>query len=269
MRRRRSDSGHHWRDHVGANRGVQIVAGAFAICLVTQCGASSQRATPATAPSTTGSTTTAVPATTTVPVSTDRRIADASMAADGDIGEGWTLRPNDEPWLLDAAAAAAIPSCAPFLDIVFESERRPATVASAMFAKGFSGRTVAYVVVLPDEARATAMIDAVASPEFETCMLDYLSRPTPEDGGQHTSKHLDWPALDLAGDQSVLLGTTETYVGAYGDPAEYPAPWAFFRSGRVVGMLAPPYGSGDFTDAELVAAVGRAVDRMQAAQSGT
>jgi hypothetical protein len=195
----------------------------------------------------------------------DQQIADASMAADGDLGDGWKLLPDDEPWHLDAGAAAAIPSCAPFLDVVFESERRPAPVASAMFAKGWSGRTVVYVVVLPDEAGATAMMDAVASPEFETCLLDYLSRPTPGAGGQHTSKHADWPNLDLAGDQAVLIGTTESYAGYYGNPSEYPAAWAFFRAGRVVSVVGPPYA--DYTDPELVAAISRTVDRIRAAQS--
>jgi hypothetical protein len=256
---------------------ARICAGVVAMFLIAQCSDDNQRTTPETtpetaretAPSATESASTVPPVVaTTTPMLSDQEIADASMLADGEIGERWVLAPDDAAWHLDAGAAAAIPSCAPFIDVVFESERRPAAVASAMFVKGVVGaHTIAYVVVLPDEAGARAMMDAVAGADFEACLLDYQSRPTPGSGGQHISAHLDWPPLDLAGDQSVLIGTNETFTGDSGLPWTYPAAWAFVRSGRIVSILGPPYVS--YTDAELVAAVSLAVERMRAAAAGS
>ena len=71
---------------------------------------------------------------------------------------------------MTAELAATVPSCAPFVDVVFEGN-------TGVWAHTSLGRemdiTFTSVTVFPTEAEAAAMVAATATPEFDECWADF------------------------------------------------------------------------------------------------
>lgn len=132
---------------------------------------------------------TIAPTTTTVFVNPPSytQIADSVLLDANEYAPGWTVNTGpSKKVVLDSVAAASVPGCVAFLDVVFESDRRPAVTSHRWFF-GLEGRPAQvsqYVVVLADDAAAEAMFDGMADPNFETdCFRPYLPIGAPTSGG--------------------------------------------------------------------------------------
>ena len=97
-------------------------------------------------------------------------IAEAALLQPGDIGDGWQDLGSQFAWPMTAELAASVPSCAPFVDVVFEGN-------TGVWAHTTLGRNtdIAFtsVTVFPTEAEAAAMVAATATPEFDQCWADF------------------------------------------------------------------------------------------------
>lgn len=206
------------------------------------------------APTTVAPTSTAAPTTNapiTVPPGDDAELAEALLLEEPEYAEGWfalDLGVNAVPTKvvqLDAAVADGLPSCAGYVDVVFEGPRRPASVAYRwFFHPDPAAQMVQYVVVLPDEAAATAMFDATEDPNFvDGCLSDYIATFPNEyccDVNVPASPlsiegKVEAPAITIAGDQS----SVRAYVGSWIDEqgvSHGPEQWvsATVRVGRSV-----------------------------------
>ena len=123
----------------------------------------------------------------------------------GDFGNGWSISHEYDDYTTRVAAdvAATVPSCAPYVDFVFDSPRRD-TVASQMryqTPRSFTLWDVVYI--FPSESAASLVMDKIAEPEFLDCFTTYLEAATPviNPGGTSTSEVVDTPPLVEHGDR--------------------------------------------------------------------
>lgn len=226
--------------------------------------------TPTTAPSTSLSPATVAPSmppSTAQPASVDppsasadRQFAAAVALTPDDWGANYSVDPETVRWRMTRELAETLPECAPFLDTVFESPGRPATVTTAM-ATTFTWANWQYVVVFPDVTGAETMMDALHDPRYPECDARYRSAYWAWMGFDVNDNFGIGvpPQLDLAGDDSVVVDVTESFLrdGHQTIP--------FVRAGRTVMMFDAPY----YDDDELVVIVNRAVERVSAAEAGT
>lgn len=197
---------------------------------------------------------TTVVATTTVPPGSDAELAESMLLKESEYAEGWyalDVGVNVVPTKvvqLDAAVADGLPSCAGYVDVVFEGPRRPAGVAYRwFFHPDPASQLLQYVVVLPDEAAAKAMFDATEEPDFvDGCLSDYIAMfpnevccdvNVPESPLRVEGK-LESPALSLSGDQSSMRVYEGSWVDQQGE-SHGPEQWASatVRVGRSVMMI--------------------------------
>ena len=125
---------------------------------------------------------------------------------------------------MTAELAASVPSCAPFVDVVFEGN-------TGVWAHTGLGRNmdIAFtsVTVFQTEAEAAAMVAATATPEFDQCWADFnevavVELPFGIDSASY--EPVEPPDVELGGDSSSLhaldgtitLGSSEfrTHVSA-------------------------------------------------------
>jgi hypothetical protein len=122
-----------------------------------------------------------------------------------------------QPVTLDGSVAAELPACQPFLDTVFESEARPATVGYKAFGnEALDIMMFQYIVVHPTSAQAAAMLDGMQDPAFvEECIPAYeTTRPV-----QCCDEVTDWVAVS-SGDGEleppvVAVDTDDAWVRRY------------------------------------------------------
>jgi hypothetical protein len=184
----------------------------------------------------------------------DRRFAGAVALTPHDWGANYTFGRWANGFRMSRELAETLPECAPFLDTVFESPGRPATVTTATAATGTRLPPLhwQYVVVFPDVAGAEAMMDAVHDPRYPDCDARYRSELS---GGDPAPSGGVPPRLDLAGDDSVVVNTTP-----------------YVRAGRTVMTFDSVryHWPDDEADARAVErVVARAVERVEAAEAGT
>lgn len=211
--------------------------------------------------------------TTTVPALTDAEIAQAGLLTTAEVGDNYR-RSNTVTFHLDrdTGPGADRLACASFLDTVFESPDRPATVRIQAFA--FPGAQMQqYVVVFPDESGALAMMRSVADPTFPACMAAITTAmwssaefvPTPY-------QPFDPRPLAPVGDEMKVVAVrgTYSYHGAdYDDEGLIP----FVRVGRAVTWLNPSsaptvYNTPGYPDSQLEKAITTAAEHLRAAQAG-
>lgn len=199
-----------------------------------------------TSTSTAATSTTAAPSTTPAPVDlSDEDIARAVLLSPAEYAPNWsTIGQNSNPIGLDADKAATHAECAGFVDVVFESPRRPAAVQWAVYTHGPPiDEGLEYLVVFPDEAAAIAMFDAANDPRFiDECRPAYIG---PEPPCCQPITYEFWPnpvgfvgqegLFEPVGDQSVFTSTEFTFTD---------------ETGKVVGP---------FTDYVALVRVGRVV----------
>jgi hypothetical protein len=115
--------------------------------------------------------------------------------------------------------------------------------------------------VFPEEAMATAMMDAVARPSFGDCWAAYVlesANPAYHETGE--SHHVKAAPLGQVGDQVEVIGIEGTIVQdgtTYDDHRRA----AFMRVGRAVVIIDPPYVPS-VTDEALVQMLTLAAGRL-------
>lgn len=149
--------------------------------------------TPATEPTDTAGSTTA-----------EQAIARAALLQPDDIGDGWQDYGPDSAFPMTAELAASVPSCARFVDVVFEGN-------TGVWASTALGRNmdIAFtsVTLFPTNAEAAAMVAATATPEFDQCWSDFNEVATVElpFGIESASyESVEPPDVELGGDSSSL-----------------------------------------------------------------
>ena len=175
---------------------------------------------PTTVAPTTVAPTTVAPTTVgpTVPSLPDDEIAVAGLLSANEIGDGYE-ESGTPTFTLDRSGGpgATSAACSPFLDTVFESADRPATVAVRAFTK--PGATMQqYVVVFADRADAEAMMVAINDPAFPECLGAIVTEAyTANDPPEVTSRTALVPAvarpLQAVGDDMVVLRVAEPMSG--------------------------------------------------------
>jgi hypothetical protein len=216
-------------------------------------------------------TTTALPATT-LPPPSDDQIAEAAFLTADEVGDDFGPSRQVDIWTLEGETAAAVPECAAFLDTVFESAARPATVAVEGYSKE-GAEFEQYVVVLPTVAGARAMMSAVGDPSFPACWAPFISaiyNKTQQCCTDYSYQPAAAHTLEPVGEEmdNLALSGTISYLGeTYVD--EGPTP--FVRVGRAVMILNPPSlatvvpGTG-YPDGQLDRAMAVSVERLRTAQ---
>jgi hypothetical protein len=138
------------------------------------------------------------------PATGDEGIARAALLQPDDIGDGWQDYGSDSAFPMTAELAAAVPSCAPFVDVVFDGN-------TGVWASTGLGRDmdIAFtsVTVFATEADASAMVAATATPEFDQCWADFnevavVELPFGIDSASY--EPVEPPDLELGGDSSSL-----------------------------------------------------------------
>lgn len=202
----------------------------------------------ATSVSTAATTSTVVSSTTsTVPVAelTDEDLAQAMVLTAAEYAPGWgSIGQNGSPRQLDAAKASTHAECAGFVDVAFEGPRRPAAVVWNELAYGPPLEAATqYVVVLPDDAAAIAMFEAVNDPRFiGECRPAYIGPEVPCCVAASVSV---WPnpvgfvhqegLFDHVGDESVFTEREFTWIDENGQLVEGETEFlAVIRVGRSV-----------------------------------
>ncbi len=160
-------------------------------------------------------------------------IAEAALLQPADVGDGWQDLGSQFAWPMTAELAASVPSCAPFVDVVFEGN-------TGVWAHTTLGRNtdIAFtsVTVFPTEAEAAAMVAATAAPEFDQCWAEFnevgvVSMGIGVDSASYES--VEPPDVDLGGDSSSLQALEGTMMfGATSVPDSCVC--AFVQQGRTV-----------------------------------
>jgi hypothetical protein len=181
-------------------------------------------------------------------VASDSEIAASGFLSKGDIGSGWSEARFAVPW--SPALALVTTECSEFLS-VFGTQGVFATIG----VKGFSGLGQAFqqtVLVFPDQARATAMMDSVEQSGFGDCWVDYATGANNAAFHETSTGHFVAVAQPTTvGDQMEVIGIDGTIVPASGVGRADSRRAAFMRVGRAVTIIDPPYTSS-VTDDVLV-----------------
>jgi hypothetical protein len=131
-------------------------------------------------------------------------VASAALLRPDDVGEGWQDFGTGAAFPMTAELAASVPSCAAFVDVVFEGN-------NAEWAHTGLGRNmdIAFtsVAVFDNEADAAAMVAATATPEFDQCWTDFnevaiVELPFGIESASYES--VAPPDVELGGDSSSL-----------------------------------------------------------------
>lgn len=218
-------------------------------------------------------TTTSVPSTTLALPQSDVAIAEAGLLTYEDIdfiGGGWTEGFVGEVGPMDSATAATVPSCAPFVDVVFENDGRPATIRKRWFGR-LDGLIEQDVVVFPTLDGAVAMMDAVADPAFPACWADFgeVALNSLECCEGATSEPVEPHAIRRFGDQMVNLAFAgQALINGVPTPGE--GAMVFVRVGRAVMFVNPPAildtGEPGYSDEQVEQFLAISVAKLRAAQ---
>jgi hypothetical protein len=173
-----------------------LLAGAMLTTAVTACSDATDSAAPAPTETPaqssiesadTDAPTTVVPSTgapSTTNAFSDVEIADRMLLDGDEYSPGWQVLAFKQ-YLWDQQVAATVPGCATYIDSVFSADDPPNTTATRWFhaPPGRAGAMGQWVVVLPTEADATTLFDAVTAPDFVAdCRLPYMdaAKASPE-----------------------------------------------------------------------------------------
>ena len=206
---------------------------------------------PATEPATSGESTAA---------SGDVALAQTALLRAEDIGEGWQNYGPASAFPMKGELAASLPSCAPFVDVVFEGN-------TGAWAHTSLGRNMdialTSVTVFASATEAAAMIAATAKPQFDKCWADFneiavVQLPFGIKSAKYES--VEPPDVKLGGDSSslhALVGTIELGSSSVPDTCVC----AFVQRGRTVisfHSAAPVFSASERSD--LIAAAVARVD---------
>jgi hypothetical protein len=167
------------------------------------------------------------------PADGDASLAQKMLLRPEDIGEGWKDYGPTSAFPMSAEIAASLPSCAAFVDVIFEGN-------NGKWAHTAIGRNmdVAFtsVTVFANDAEAAAMVAATATPEFDLCWAAFnevASLKLPFGITAASYESVTPPAVELGGDSSslhALAGTIRLGTSEVPDSCVC----AFVRRGRTV-----------------------------------
>ncbi len=184
------------------------------------------------------------------PATGDEDIARAALLQPDDIGDEWQDYGPDSAFPMTAELAAAVPSCAPFVDIAFDGN-------TGVWASTGLGRDmdIAFtsVTVFATEADAAAMVAATATPEFDQCWADFnevavVELPFGIESASYES--VEPPAVALGGDSSSLHALDGTITLGSTDVPDS-CVCAFVQQGRSVVAFhsaAPVFSAAERSD---------------------
>jgi hypothetical protein len=191
-------------------------------------------------------------------------MAEAALLDADDLGADWSDLGPDNAFPMTAALAAAVPSCAPFIDIVFDDN-------AGVWAHTALGRNadIAFtsVTVFATEAEAAAMVAATSTPEFDECWSDFnevavVELPFGIESADYAS--VEPPDIELAGDSSSLHALDGTITVGATDVADT-CVCAFVQRGRTVVTFhaaAPVFTAEERRDL-IVTAVARVDEEVE------
>lgn len=145
----------------------------------------------------------------------DAALAAAAMLTPDDFGEGWSSLGTTFPH--DVELARTVPECAAFADVVFEGGSRHGASVGDLLVAG-NKVVILYAIVFPTEDGAVALLDAVATPEFDACWAPFNEVASVAMGvgiSAASYESLPPPELDVEADAVVvkLLDGTTTIDG--------------------------------------------------------
>jgi hypothetical protein len=239
----------------GATRALLLVA------LLAACGSDPEETSSAgTSPpdSTTTTTTTASSAT------EDRALAGEALLTAADLPDaGWGDGPSDHTFPMSADLAATVPTCADFVDVVFEGGADNGEAVAGVLARG-ADLAWTHAIVFPDEEGATAMMEAVSETAFDECWADFnevSAVEMPFGITAATYDPIEPPDLSVSADAfniEHVSGTAEVSGSEFEDSCVC----AFAKSGRGVVIVHSAEPTMDI--AERTATVQAAVDKLTA-----
>jgi hypothetical protein len=171
----------------------------------------------------------------------EEEIANAALLSGAELGDGYAIGAGSGFTLVrDGGYGTSAPACEPFLDGVFESADRPATVRTRGFANAGAGMQQ-YVAVFPDEATAVEMMDLVDAPNFAECWAVVV-----HEAYSAMAPGVTWEPfvpveptqLPTVGDNMVVVEVSSTFEYE-GDTFQDRGPTVFLRVGRVVTFINP------------------------------
>jgi hypothetical protein len=141
----------------------------LATLVLAACGSDSDDTT--SSGSTSTSTTTTVASSSTA--AEDQALAAHALLAPDDLPDGgWAEGPPEGVFPNSAELASTVPSCADYVDVVFEGGSEHGEGKSGILGRG-DQVLFTYVVVFPTDEGAIAMMDAVSEPAFDECWVDF------------------------------------------------------------------------------------------------
>ena len=167
------------------------------------------------------------------PTTDDVTISQAALLQPADVGDGWQDLGSDYAFPMTAELAASLPSCAPFVDVVFEGNTG---VWAHTTLRRNTDIAFTSITLFPTEPEAAAMVAATATPEFDQCWADFNEVAVVEMGvGVDSASYesVEPPDVELGGDSSSLQALEGTLMfGATSVPDSCVC--AFVQEGRTV-----------------------------------
>ena len=265
-----------YTSHTNLRRRATTAAALTALILLAACGSNDTTASNSSTPPRTPADTTASPASSTQPPATEstpateptdtagpstdeQATARAALLQSADLGAGWQDLGPDFAFPMTAELAASVPSCAPFVDVVFEGN-------TGVWASTGLGRNmdIAFtsVTLFPSDTEAATMVAATATPEFDQCWADFNEVAVVELPFGITSasyESAEPPDIELGGGSSSLHALDGTITLGSTDVPDT-CVCAFVQQGRTV--VAYHSAAPVFTPAERNDVIAAALARV-------
>ena len=206
----------------------------------------------------------------------EEEIAAAALLSASEIGDGYQID-ADQNFVFtlprDGGPGADAPACGPYLDGVFESSTRPATIRTRAFVK-LGAAMQQYVAVFADETDAVEMMTLVADEGFADCWAAVATVASVNAGIDIATAQVPVAprTLEEAGDDMTVVELYGTFTSDDGDTSEYAGPTVFVRVGRVVTFINPNaantiLGDPGYPDEQLEQALQTIADRLEEIQA--
>jgi hypothetical protein len=208
-----------------------------------------------------------------IDTSHDAQIAERALVPVESFGDGWSISHDYDEYTtrVGADVAASVPSCAPFVDYVFDSQRRDARASQMRYQTPRSFTLWDFVSVFPSESAASLAMDKIAEPAFQDCFTTYLEAATPviSPGEASTSEVVDTPPLLEHGDRQIAITTMNTYQTPNG-PVPITSINVFIQIDRAIVYVnpVPDFHADTDSHSSVEIAMSRATESLRAALGG-
>ena len=203
----------------------------------------------------------------------DAQIAERALMPVADLGTGWSITHELDKYTTRVAAgvAANVPSCAPYVNYVFDSPHRDAVASQVRLVTPRSFTLWDVVYVFPSKSAASLVMDKIAEPPFRDCFTRYLEAATPviSPGGTSTSEIVDTPPLNQHGERQIAFTTLNTYQTS-GGPVPSTSINVFIQIDRAIVYVnpVPDFHADTDPQSSVEIAMSRATKSLRAALGG-